>query len=413
MNASGTRSDSTAAMGRGGGGACLVAVLTGAAGGRLRRRGRQRPRALDHRLARAKRYVAAGDRAYVIGAQDGGFAPMGWHIRGEMGGVWAHPIKLLDGYWFSVNGSWLPAATRFVSGAGYVRTRFPQTGGLGVKVTQFAPDGSPVVLVGLRFTNTSNNSRPLLLRMDSRSELMGAYPWGGTTPSAKELNGADTAAFDAGSGRLTYHEPGKPWFAVIGATHPPEAGKSGDSFWGPVPEADRPDYLEHGNGTGGRLRWSSAVPAHASRTLWIAVAGSDSSKAEAATALREALRNPAALLHEKVEDRVGLLERTQVSLPSRCGTSPATRRWCRAGRARRARPGGREGEVVGIGRADHRVERAFGAGDLVAHLVERRDHPVAPRLERPDVDRQLLEVGDRVLQQGVREAPARRPAAGR
>ena len=45
----------------------------------------------------AKRYVAAGDRAYVIGAADGSFAPMGWHIHGEMGGVWTHPIKLLDG----------------------------------------------------------------------------------------------------------------------------------------------------------------------------------------------------------------------------------------------------------------------------------------------------------------------------
>jgi hypothetical protein len=51
-----------------------------------------------------RRWVAAGDRAYVIGAQDGTFPPMGWHIRGEMGGVWAHPIKLLDGYWFSING---------------------------------------------------------------------------------------------------------------------------------------------------------------------------------------------------------------------------------------------------------------------------------------------------------------------
>ena len=31
-----------------------------------------------------KRYVAAGDRAYVIGSEDGRFPPMGWHIRGEM-----------------------------------------------------------------------------------------------------------------------------------------------------------------------------------------------------------------------------------------------------------------------------------------------------------------------------------------
>jgi hypothetical protein len=35
-----------------------------------------------------KRYVAAGDRAYVVGVQDGTFPPIGWHISGHMGGVW-------------------------------------------------------------------------------------------------------------------------------------------------------------------------------------------------------------------------------------------------------------------------------------------------------------------------------------
>jgi hypothetical protein len=29
--------------------------------------------------------------------EDGTFPPLGWHTKGEMGGVWMHPIKLLDG----------------------------------------------------------------------------------------------------------------------------------------------------------------------------------------------------------------------------------------------------------------------------------------------------------------------------
>ena len=262
-----------------------------------------------------KRYVAAGDRAYVIGAEDGAFPPMGWHTRGEMGGVWAHPIKLLDGYWFSVNGSWLPPATRFASGAGYVRMRFPQTGGLGVRATQFSPDRSPVILVGLRFTNPSSKAKPLSLLMDSRSELMGSYPWGGTTPSAKEMNGADGGSFSPAASRLTFTEPGRPWFAVIGSSADPATGEVGDSFWGPVPEAERPDYLEHGNGTGARLGWRERVPAHGSLTQWIAIAGSDRSRNEANAALREALADPAELLRRKVAGRAKLLARTRVSLP--------------------------------------------------------------------------------------------------
>ena len=78
-----------------------------------------------------KRYVAAGDHAYVIGMLDGSFPPIGTRIRGEMGGVWAPPIKLLTGYWFALNGEWLPAATctflEFLRSMFYYRTRISKT----------------------------------------------------------------------------------------------------------------------------------------------------------------------------------------------------------------------------------------------------------------------------------------------
>jgi len=262
-----------------------------------------------------KRYVAAGDRAYAIGAEDGSFPPMGWHIRGEMGGVWAHPIKLLDGYWIALDGSWLPAATSFASGPGYARKTFPPTAGLRVTATEFSPDGSPVVLIGLRLENPAARARPVSLRMDARSELMASYPWGSTTPSAKETNGADVGSFDRRSGRLGFREPGKPWFALIGASRRPSGGAASASFWGPVPAPERPDYLEYGNGTGGALSWREKVPAHGARTLWIAVAGSDRSRADAEATLRGALADPAALLSRKVGQRLRLLGDTRVSLP--------------------------------------------------------------------------------------------------
>ena len=54
-----------------------------------------------------RRYVAVGTRAYVVGTQAGRFPAMGFHTRGEMGGVWAPPLKLLDGLWFSIDGEWV------------------------------------------------------------------------------------------------------------------------------------------------------------------------------------------------------------------------------------------------------------------------------------------------------------------
>jgi glycogen debranching enzyme len=265
-----------------------------------------------------KRYVAAGDRAYVIGAQDGRFPPMGWHIRGEMGGVWAHPIKLLDGYWFALNDTWLPPATRYTTGPGYVQMQFPDTAGYEVTRTEFSPDGVSAVLVGLTIRNTDlRRARPFKLTVDAHSEVMGAYPWGWTTPNAREVNGKDTGACARSDGSLVFREPGKPWYAVLaaqGALHP-DACSVGDDFWGPVPPEQRAGYSEYGNGTGGELRWNIDLLAGDETTVWIAVAGSHRARADANAAVRAALTDPEGQLAEKVAQRQQLLAQTQVDLP--------------------------------------------------------------------------------------------------
>ena len=47
-------------------------------------------------------YVTAGNRLYCIGNQAGKFPEVGFHISGQMGGIWQHPIKLMDGFSLSV-----------------------------------------------------------------------------------------------------------------------------------------------------------------------------------------------------------------------------------------------------------------------------------------------------------------------
>ena len=271
-------------------------------------------RSTSERLA-DKRYVAAGDRAYVIGSEDGRFPPMGWHIRGEMGGVWAHPIKLLDGYWFAVDGQWVPQASMFTTGAGYVQMEFPTTAGLDVTRTEFSPDGSPVVLTGLTLRNPGTTSRSFRLTMDARSEVMAAYPWGWTTPSAKAFNGSDAGSYDASTGTLTFQESDKPWYSAIRPSVTPDEGVVDPASWGPVTEAERAGYLENGNGTGGSLRWNLTVGGGQETTIWVAIAGSHTSEAEANAALATALDDPASLLTQKVNARRALLARTDVSLP--------------------------------------------------------------------------------------------------
>ena len=51
-----------------------------------------------------RRSLVVGDRFYEMGAEDGSYPATGFHTRGEMGGFWTPPIKLLDGLWFKVGG---------------------------------------------------------------------------------------------------------------------------------------------------------------------------------------------------------------------------------------------------------------------------------------------------------------------
>ena len=89
-----------------------------------------------------RRYAAAGERAQINGFQDGRFYANGWHIAGEMGGIWSEPIKLVDGVWFGIDDQWVGPATKFTSGWGYVRFDLPTTTGLQVQRTDFAPTGA-------------------------------------------------------------------------------------------------------------------------------------------------------------------------------------------------------------------------------------------------------------------------------
>jgi hypothetical protein len=157
----------------------------------------------------AKRYVAAGDRAYIVGTQDGGFPGMGFHISGHMNGVWAHPLKLLDSYAFFLGDSAFPAATKFTSGPGFVQLDYPATSnGLQISQTEFAPDGLPVALIELSIHNGSNAGTSTKLTFQPTSEILPAYPWSSTTQTSDTpLDQADLVTFDSRISGLVFQDP--------------------------------------------------------------------------------------------------------------------------------------------------------------------------------------------------------------
>ncbi len=280
-----------------------------------------------------RRVLVTGDRFYAAGTADGLYPAMGWHIRGEMGGFWTPPVKLLDGLWFAVDDAWLgeqAPAQRFTSGWGYTRVEYAPAGGVRVARTDFVPDGLRAGLVGL--TLSAERPREVALTLDAHSELMTAYPWGWTSPSQAEFNLPDTGAYEGNA--LVFRERGTPpvpdaephdFAAVVGSGLTPTGHRLGPDFRGPRHPAvvcpatgDTParcDDSAFGKGTGGRLTYRVEVGPAKPVTVWFAVAGSDQGLAAARAEYRRALADPAGLLGAKLARRRAVAAATVVDLP--------------------------------------------------------------------------------------------------
>ena len=277
-----------------------------------------------------RRYAAAGERARIIGFQDGRFYANGWHIAGEMGGIWSEPIKLVDGVWFGIDDQWVGRATEFTSGWGYVKFGLPTTGGLRLERTDFAPDGRRGALIGLKLTNPGSSARTVTVKVDAHSELLAEYPWSfDNTPHARDQL-PDTAAVEDGA--LRFREQGTlphpnatphDYAAYVASDRRPSGAEVGDGHRGPqgsnvctaqeMPSAC--DDGPFGKGAGGQLRYRVRVDGRDSETLWIAVTGSDKGPRDARSELRAALRDPAKQLAAKIEARERAGARTRLSLP--------------------------------------------------------------------------------------------------
>jgi hypothetical protein len=278
-----------------------------------------------------RRSLVTGDRSFVMGDATGRYPASGWHIRGEMAGFWTPPVKLLDGVWFALDGAWLGAdiaAERYTSGWGYQRFGYQSSDGVRAGRVDFAPDGSRATVIGLVLH--SDTARTVNLAMDAHSELMPAYPWGWTTPSAGQVNLPDTAGY--ADGTLVFRDRGTSpvtgahdYAAVVGSSLRPTGHAVGQGYRGPqepavVCPADGPapfrcDDSATGRGAGGRLDYQVRLHPGRPTTVWFTVAGSDQGLDAATAEYTRASRNPARALRDKVGSRLATARRTVVDLP--------------------------------------------------------------------------------------------------
>jgi hypothetical protein len=255
-------------------------------------------------------YVTAGDRAYLIGTQDGGFPDIGQHTPGEMGGLWLQPIKLADGFWATVRDSTsgrevaLSEADELVTYPYGTRLRYgPVLDGLEVDRFQFSPDGQAGVVLQYRLRNTTGQAKQIELLFSTRTEL--SPVWYSDRIGIRDA--PDTVVWRASDRTFLARDTGHDWFVVWGAIDSKDAEPAVTSSTIPT----------SGMGVTATSRHRLSVGPRGTSAVTFVFAGSPTGEAEALRTYRHLARNQAPLLERKKQRSAALLERARISIPDR------------------------------------------------------------------------------------------------
>jgi hypothetical protein len=163
--------------------------------------------------------VTAGDRMYAIGDQAGNFPAVGFHVPGEMGGIWQQPVKLLDGFRLSITDNKTGIARQLDKADSFIGYSFtsqflyslPEQN-LTVTRTQFVPDKIPLLVVEYAVTNHDDADKNLTIQFATDVNLMPV--WLGER--AGMIDSTDKViSFDKYTGTVFFKDNKNSWFAGI------------------------------------------------------------------------------------------------------------------------------------------------------------------------------------------------------
>jgi hypothetical protein len=163
-------------------------------------------------------YVLSSQKLYVIGTTDGTIQPVGAeHLVGEMGGVWAHPVKVADGLTVQLveNGTLLPAPEHLslTEALSHVEWRY-NVGGLVVRRRDFVPDATSAVMLLVTLENTTAHRRTGLIQFNAWLKFLGCWFGGLHSGGGEYWRAGDMVLGHARSG------PGQ-WGVACGTGQPP------------------------------------------------------------------------------------------------------------------------------------------------------------------------------------------------
>lgn len=212
--------------------------------------------------------VTAGDRVYMVGHQDGSFPELGWHIKGEMGGIWDHPIKLMDGFEIALTTNndtlILNQAESFTNYPYANKHNFIwEDQQLIIERWQFVPDGKEGLGIQLLVKN-QGSERKIGVSFTAASDLRPT--WLGERTNM--IDGNDIVIFNEEAQAYIFKDSLNPWFTVFGSNFSSIDHSNGLS-----------DY--EGNGITGSIDYSLHLAHNDTGLINFTIAGSYTSETKA------------------------------------------------------------------------------------------------------------------------------------
>ena len=170
-----------------------------------------------------KPYISSGDRTYIVGTQNGNFPDLGSHVKGEMGGLWMAPIKLLDGFWVKLtdaetdSSDWLKDAKEFINypyGSKFLYALILD--GIQVERLQYCPQGKAGIVVKYTIKNSTTKLRKLNLAFVAKTDVSPVW----FSKENSIIDASDSISWDTNRSVYVARDVKNSWFAVWGSSIP-------------------------------------------------------------------------------------------------------------------------------------------------------------------------------------------------
>ncbi|HSE40084.1 MAG TPA: amylo-alpha-1,6-glucosidase [Acidobacteriota bacterium] len=264
----------------------------------------------NHGKNKTEGYVAAGDRIYLIGTQDGNFPDLGRHVEGEMGGLWLHPIKLIDGFWVNLSdltnnqSVWLSNAEEFINYPYGNRLKYASVlKGVEVERFQFAPDGQEGFVVQYTIKNSGIQDRKLQFTFAVKTDL--SPVWLAEEIGIKDQN--DLVRWEPSRNFFSANDKGNSWHTVWGSTTSSSKQSTDDS----IPQKTI------GKGMSAFSSYDLTINKNDQTTITFVIAGSAKSKNDVINSYEYLSKNYNALLEEKKKHYTAILEKAKIKIPDK------------------------------------------------------------------------------------------------